>query len=232
MITSRPSLRVIVALGGIASAVAGRAGSAQESAAAAAPPSLDETFAGPDWDRRWRTARLARRANVHAVVNDGGDRALQVQSRNAASALIHPVDLPGAAIISWRWRVDTAPWDNRRERERGHDDYGARVFVIFGSDLTDPDVRALCYVWAADEAVGAVYPSPYATNVATIVLRRGASAAGGWRRERRSVTDDYRRAFGADPERGISAVALMVDTDDTRSEAVAWFDDIRLTGRP
>jgi hypothetical protein len=57
-----------------------------------------------------------------------------------------------------------------------------------------------------------------------IVLQSGPQHAGQWRAETRNVVDDYQRFFGRAPER-ISAVGLVVDTDNTTGNAEAWFAD-------
>ncbi len=42
--------------------------------------------------------------------------------------------------------------------------------------------------------------------------------------------DDYRRVFGSDPPE-VGGVALMIDADDTRSDAESYFAQIEFKGR-
>ncbi len=116
---------------------------------------------------------------------------------------------------------------NTRERERRGDDYAARLFVTFEAEPFSRRSRAICYVWASAEPPGAVYRSPYADNVAMVVVESGTRRVGRWVGEVRDAVADYVHAFGQAPTR-ITGVAVMVDSDDTHSRAVAWYDDIEI----
>jgi DUF3047 family protein len=181
------------------------------------------------WDHHWMERKLAPRPTRFTVVEDSGQRVLMAESDRSASGLwrmlmLHP--RPGDTL-SWRWRVKESLTSNRSERSRKGDDYAARVFVVFEPHFLSWKTRALCYVWASHEAPGSLYDSPHAKTVKTIVLQSGNAKAREWVREERDLVSDYRRAFGSEPAL-ISAVALMVDTDDTGLKAQAWFDDLEL----
>ncbi len=179
------------------------------------------------WQTRWRPVPLGRARTAYEVVEEADGPVLFATSSDAASALLRPLQLEGstAATIAWRWRIERSLPDNARERERAGDDYAARLFIVFGSRGAIED--ALCYVWASKEPPGSVYRSPYVSSVATIVLRTGDAEAGEWVSERRDVRADYRSFFGRDPG-APTAIAVMVDTDDTETAARAWFNDILL----
>ena len=177
------------------------------------------------WRDGWSERTLSTRGNAFAVVEEGdGNRALQVKSDSSASALWYDSRKDQAAdrLLSWRWRVDTDALHTPNERERSGDDYRARVLVIFDRD------RALCYVWASSEAVGSVFASPADERVTTFVLRSGDGHVGEWQKEERDIERDYRSVWGESPE-GLTALALIVDTDDTGSSATTRFDDVVLT---
>ncbi len=188
-----------------------------------------ETFDG-DWRDRWSSQSLGRRPTLFAIASDDGNAVLRATADRSASALIRRVRVPvtPAVALRWRWRVALPLEGNERERERAGDDYAARVFVLFGSQRLDRNTRALLYVWAAHEAAGATYRSPYVEQVVTIVLQTGAGE--GWMREERNLLADYRRAFGEEPP-PVSAIAVMTDADDTGARAVAEFDDIAIVRR-
>jgi hypothetical protein len=167
--------------------------------------------------------------NRFAEVEDNGELVLQVESDRAASALWRTLEIASleAGHLSWRWKITGTVEGSDSEREKGGDDYAARVFVVFDGDLTDRDTRALCYVWAAHEPIGSVFRSPYVPTVATFVLESGNSRAGQWLGVERDVMADYEAVFGGQPER-ITGVALMVDTDNTRSQVTTYFNDVVL----
>ena len=183
-----------------------------------------------DWEDRWRAQDLGRGRTAYAVVDEDDSRVLRATSEDAGSAVIRSLYLDPLTegTIEWRWKVARSLAGNTRERERAGDDYAARLFIVFGSGGSIRD--AICYVWAAAEPPGSVYPSPYVKSVAMIVLRSGDARAGEWVTERRDVLADYRAFFGEDPD-APTAIALMVDTDDTSTSGQAWFDDIRLQVR-
>ncbi len=180
----------------------------------------------PGWDSAWNTEQLGGRETRYRVTTEGDERVLRADSDAAATALVRRLDLPGTATqISWRWKVDHSLAGGLDETRRDGDDYAARLFVIFGNGELNRDTRALCYVWAADKAVGSSYRSPYLGGVQTVVLQSGNERAGQWVREARDFVADYHRAFGEDPA-AVAAIALMVDTDDTGGRATAWYDDV------
>ncbi len=173
--------------------------------------------------------RLSRRPTRYRVVQDRGNAVLQAESASSGSALwrtvsLHPVE---RGTITWRWKVARSLSSNDNETTKRGDDYAARLFVMFGPDLFGRKTRAICYVWAGREAVGSVYPNPYTSSVATIVVESGDERSGEWITEQRDFVTDFRTIFGEPPET-VTAVAVMVDTDNTDTDATAWFDDIAL----
>lgn len=188
---------------------------------------------GPGWRERWREERFFTTATRYEIDRAEGRPVLHATSRNAHAALLRPFDVaaPTAARLAWRWKVRAPLAARAAERTRAGDDYAARIFVVFEPSAFPLRTRAINYVWAAVEPVGAVFPSPYTKNVAMIVVRSGAPEAGRWLAESRDVLADYRQFFGREPER-ISAVAVLVDTDNTGLSAEAWFADLSLETTP
>ena len=185
--------------------------------------------------QHWVERRLGGASTRYEVIQEGGGRNafLVGRSDRSASILWRDLDLVPAKVpaeagtISWRWKVENAVSKNRQEREKSGDDYAARLFVVFDPDEFGPSTEAICYVWAANESVGAAYPNPYFGRVGTIVVESGNQRIGEWVAEERDLLADHWRVFGK-PLEAVTAVAIMVDTDDTGSKATAWFDDISL----
>lgn len=181
------------------------------------------------WRTHWREQNLFTRPTLYAAASDEGQTVLHARSDAANAGLVRELGLnaPTRARLGWRWKIKEPLTANRAERTRGGDDYAARVLVVFESSVLPFQTRAINYVWAAYEPAGTIFASPYSSNVAMLVLRSGDREAGRWLREERDVLADYRAFFG-EPPRRISAVAVMVDTDNTGLAAEAWFDDLRL----
>lgn len=180
---------------------------------------------GTDWTEKHFDSTPTR----YIELEENGSKVLMAASVDSASALWLPIEtaLSESVELSWRWKV-TRGLSNRLERDKSGDDYAARVFVGFDTDPFDKDSRSLCYVWASDEPVGSVYPSPYSPNVITIVLKNSKDGTGEWASETRNIVEDFHRAFGTQP-RTLHSVAVMVDTDNTRSRATTWFSDFALS---
>lgn len=196
------------------------------------PDPLVRAGFGEGWDERWQEVRLDQRVNRSTAVRDDGRPVLRVESDASASALSYALDLMPETVgtVSWSWKVSSALHHGRSEREKAGDDFAARVFVVFDDEPFSRGARAICYVWAGAEPVGATFRNPYISQVATIVLRSGDDRADAWTPERRDVLADYVAAFGQRPER-VTGIAVMVDTDDTGSRSTAWFGEVQVGSR-
>jgi hypothetical protein len=90
-----------------------------------------------------------------------------------------------------------------------------------------PPFATLMYVWDTKAPLDAVLHSGRTDRVRKIVLEAGSQHLGHWRHYERDLAADYRRAFGEEPGALIS-VALMTDSDNTRSSAEAWYGEIHI----
>ena len=182
------------------------------------------------WQSGWNERIFTKLPTEYRVVRKQNGQALMGQSQKSASGLWHMLDIQPveSGSISWNWEVEHSLSSNRDERRKQGDDYAARVFVVFEPHFFSWRTRSICYVWAGQEAVGSIYASPYASNVATIVLESGDSRAGQWITEKRDFVADYKNFFG-EPPKTVSAVAIMIDTDNTGGEATAYFNNIFLS---
>ncbi len=203
------------------------------SAVETTPPLADlfDNF-GPGWRDQWQEERFFTKPTQYETVTDAGQTVLHATSRAAHAGLVRKIiqPYPTAARLRWSWKIAAPLTANHAERTRSGDDYAVRVFVVFETSVIPFRTRALNYVWAAHEPVGSIYPSPYTKNVGMIVLRTGEAEAGRWCREERDVLADYEKFFGTPPTQ-ISAVAILVDTDNTGLNAEAWLADLRLDPR-
>jgi hypothetical protein len=129
-------------------------------------------------------------------------------------------------VLSWRWRVLELP-RNADERNRKTLDSAASVYAVFGSRLFP---RILKYVWSSSVPAGASFKHPASGRMTIIVVNSGATAAGRWQSVRRDLVEDYKRAFGSEPD-SLIAIGVKTDSDSTRSTARADYDDIQLAER-
>jgi hypothetical protein len=59
-----------------------------------------------------------------------------------------------------------------------------------------------------------------------LAVASGKGGLGSWQSVQRNLSEDYRRAYGAEPG-PVLGVAVMTDTDNTGTKAVGEYADIR-----
>ena len=180
----------------------------------------------------WELKEFAGRAVIEVVRADPG-LAVRFRSAQASFALYRDVvvDLKEFPFLAWRWRVTRWPVAGD-VRERSTDDQAAQVYVIFPrwpSPLANSDV--IGYLWDSRAPVGTRLTSTKAPNVRMIVVESGTSMLDTWQRQERNVAEDYAALFGRPPQRA-GQLALMIDADDTRADAEAFFADIVFSRTP
>lgn len=179
-----------------------------------------ETGLRPAWESKSFQGETS-----YKVVEMAGGHVLAAVSKATASGLVYPLKLDPQRLpyLSWRWKIAaTVPGGDARSKAT--DDYAARVYVIFPSWIFFK-TRTLNYIWANRLAPESVVANPFTSNAMMIAVESGDGYAGSWRREKRNLVADYRRAFGEDPPQ-VGAVAIMTDTDNTGTSARAWYDEI------
>ena len=181
---------------------------------------------------------------VDAGAVETGGRYLCARSRASASALYKEVsvELKELPILSWRWRVGGVLPGGDARRKSG-DDYPARVYVTFAyvperTPLLErvkyrlvkalygkTPANAINYIWANKLKKNEALPNPYTTKVMMVAVESGVALAGDWVTESRNVYEDYLKFFGGEPPVVVS-IAVMTDSDNTKGEAEACYDDI------
>jgi len=92
-----------------------------------------------------------------------------------------------------------------------------------------PPYATLMYVWDARAPVGSVIINPRSDRIRKIVVDSGPDGLRRWREHRRDLAADFRLAFGEPPGR-LESVAVMTDSDNTRSSASSWYGPVQLHG--
>lgn len=157
---------------------------------------------------------------------EGEDYALRLLSQASSISLFKDVrlDLQDYPILKWRWKVGILPKDGD-VRHRRYDDQAAGIYVVFPRFPASVNSRLLGYIWENHAPRGQDIVSSKFTNVRYVVLRNGSAELGTWIGEERNVYEDYKRLFQEEPP-SVGKIALMIDSDDTRSSAESFFDDI------
>lgn len=176
-----------------------------------------------------------------------GRPAVAAQADASASLWRKRLDIAPERLgeVSFSWWVDTLiAGADAAQSDRG--DAVARVLFGFDGDwkrlsfrnrlqfelaetLTGeaPPYATLAYVWETSAPVESVIVNPRSDRLRKIVLDSGAAQLGRWRDHRRHLARDFRRVFGEAPGR-LRSVALMTDSDNTRSSAHAWYGPVQI----
>jgi len=165
------------------------------------------------------------------VVSDEGRRALDMKASGDHSTIakeLH-VDLAASPILSWQWKVVSLP-RGADLRERATSDATGHIFVAWPRFPALVRTRLIGYVWDPALPVGSIVKSRKTGTVTFVVVGSGAAGLGKWVTQTRDVVEDYRMIYGEAPPNP-HAVALSIDTNDTRSAAEALFGRIAFTAR-
>lgn len=153
--------------------------------------------------------------------------ALRLVSQGTAFALYRDIvlDLKEFPLLGWWWKVKKLPTGGD-VRERARNDQAVQVYLVLPRW---PDPRrnsdVLGYVWDSHAPAGTTLTHPHSQNVKLIVLESGSERLGRWVREERNAYQDYVGLFQKEPPR-VGLVALMADSDNTRSETEAFVDSL------
>ena len=178
----------------------------------------------PGWEK-YETPR-GRPAYDFTVMEDEGRRVLGLRSAGDHSTIAHAVhvDLAATPFLTWQWKVVSLP-RGADLRTRATSDATGHLFVVWPRFPALLRSRLVGYVWDPALPVGTTVKSTKTGTVTFVVARSGESGLGRWIEERHDVVADHRRIFGEAPE-APGAIALSIDTNDTRSSAEARFGRI------
>lgn len=181
----------------------------------------------------------------HARID--GREAMAVTAASSASMLrttlrIEPADL-GNVRFSWKVPELIAQADMAL---READDSPVRVILAFEGDRSRFSTRdamlselshaltgepmpyaTLMYVWCNKRKPGTVIANPRTDRIRKLVVESGSGQLNRWLEYERDIRADYERAFG-EPPGALVGMAIMTDTDNTRSTAKAWYGPVRL----
>ncbi len=215
------------------------------------PPVLSEDFITLEGWKPLLFENIPEQTTYRIIPEEQGAKGVLIaESSSSASGLIYKKHFNcfQGNILSWRWKVDTFDGE-KNPRLKAGDDYPIRLYVTFAYTPEKvsffekiafeglrllygeyPPLASLNYVWSGKEVKKAFFESPYTSRAVIIPKDSGREHLGEWREHTVNIPEDYRRAFGEDPPEEAS-LAIMSDTDNTKGNAKAFFDYIRIKGK-
>lgn len=197
----------------------------------------------------WNFYRIApyKKNTVYRLENYQGKTVLSANSKTSASGLavkLRPRS-PNNLWLQWEWKTVTALPD-ADNTEGYRDDAPLRILVAFDGNKSKLPLKeklnfemaslisgqempyaTLMYIWSGKTPVDTVIANAHTSRVKMIVVDSGWDNLGVWHKHQRDLVADYKRAYGEAPG-NLIGVALLTDTDNTKSEARAFYGDIEL----
>ncbi|RYF16689.1 MAG: DUF3047 domain-containing protein [Comamonadaceae bacterium] len=176
---------------------------------------------------------------------DGRD-AVHVRADASASMLRQAVRIEPAQLgrLRFSWKVP-ALIAHADLAVRDKDDAPVRIVLAFEGDRSrfsrrdaalaelvrsvmgeEMPYATLMYVWCNERPPGTVIRSPRTDRVRKLVVESGPARLGTWLDYERDVRADFQRVFGEKPG-ALVGVAIMTDSDNTRSRTQAWYGPLR-----
>ena len=185
-----------------------------------------------NWEGRvgWRQKKTKKKEDLYYTIQaENGDHFLRAETVGRATNAGRPekINLRIWEKLRWRWRVHRLPAGGNENHKKTNDS-AAAVRLVFGSKYRP---KTLKYVWSATLPAGTQTESPHHESTKVIVLQSGSRNSGKWIWEEVNAYEDYKRVFGSDP-RPVRAVAVLTDSDNTKTLVKADYDDITFLMKP
>lgn len=197
----------------------------------------------------WNFYRIApfKKNTVYRLENYQGRTVLSANSKTSASGLAVKLRPRQAnnLLLRWEWKV-LKPITNADNTEGHADDAPLRILVAFDGNKSKLPLKekmtfemanlisgqelpyaTLMYIWSAKSPVDTIITNAHTSRIKMIVVDSGWDKLGQWHKHQRDLAADYKRAYGEAPGEVIG-VALLTDTDNTKSETRAFYGDIEL----
>jgi hypothetical protein len=175
----------------------------------------------PDWKPRKDSGLTA-----YSIQEKDGLRFLHAVAKNLGiqAAKQHEWDPKVYPMLAWSWRPIEFPAGSD-ERKPKTNDSAVSVYAVFPH--TPFSVKTLKYIWSRVVPVGTRLTSNGGLTQA-LVIRSGADKKGSWTEERVNVLENYKKFFEETETPKASGIAVLTDSDDTKSTAQGDYANFRL----
>ena len=202
----------------------------------------------PEDQIKWDLVKIPGKvATQYSVVRLSNRRSLMASASSSASMLrkdlrIEPEQLNA---LNFSWQIQKLI-EGADMAHRDYDDSPVRLVLAFDGDRSQFSPKnamlselthalsgrpmpyaTLMYVWCNQRPVDSVIQNPRTDRIRKIVVESGASGLNQWITYERNIRADYEKAFG-EPPGALIGIGLMTDSDNTRTQAQAWYGPIQL----
>lgn len=151
---------------------------------------------------------------------------LSAQSEQSASGLFKEIriNLNETPYLNWSWQIDSY-LKHLDEQSKEGDDYAVRLYIVKKHDYLFWKTKALNYVWSSNQEKNSLWNNAYTSQAKMFAVRGNNSMIKHWYKEKRNVKEDFKHFFGDDIN-FIDVIAIMTDTDNSKSSVQAYYGDI------
>ena len=173
-----------------------------------------------------RKVRGAKNMTEYSILADDGANILKAEVENGGSGLGKeaPIDLNHTPFLNITWKVEKGLPGIDEKSKKGHD-FAARFFVVKKTGMTPLSNKAINYVFSSNSSIGENWPSPYTKSSIDYVLSSIDKNKNEWVTVKTNVKEDYKRFHNLNVDI-LDGVAIMVDTDQSKSQAISYYKNI------
>ena len=173
-----------------------------------------------------RKVRGAKNMTEYSILTEDGANILKAEVENGGSGLGKeaPIDLNQTPFLNITWKVEKGVLGIDEKSKKGHD-FAARFFVVKKTGMTPLSNKAINYVFSSNSSIGENWPSPYTKSSIDYVLSSIDKNKNEWVTVKTNVKEDYKRFHNLNVDI-LDGVAIMVDTDQSKSKAISYYKNI------
>ena len=173
-----------------------------------------------------RKVRGADLKTKYSIGNNEKGNFLRAEANNSASGLGKEVkiNLNKTPFLNITWKIEKDLNGIDEESKKGHD-YAARVFVVKKTGATPLSNRAMNYVFSSNKDINTYHPSPFTKKSIDYVLSTTKENLNKWVSVKVNVKEHFKKFHDLDLD-DINGVAIMSDTDNSKLNSIAYYQNI------
>ena len=173
-----------------------------------------------------RKVRGADAKTKYTLGNNENGKYIKAEANNSASGLGKElkINLIKTPFLNITWKVEKDLNGIVEDSKKGHD-YAARVFVVKKTGATPLSNRAMNYVFSSNNDINTYHPSPFTKKSIDYVLSTTKEDLNEWVTVKVNVRDHFKKFHDLDLD-DINGIAIMSDTDNSKLNAIAYYQNI------
>ena len=173
-----------------------------------------------------RKVRGADAKTKYTLGNNENGKYIKAEANNSASGLGKElkINLKKTPFLNITWKVEKDLTGIVENSKKGHD-YAARVFVVKKTGATPLSNRAMNYVFSSNNDINTHHPSPFTKKSIDYVLSTTKEDLNEWVTVKVNVRDHFKKFHDLDLD-DINGIAIMSDTDNSKLNAIAYYQNI------